>query len=252
MTAHADQMEARQAGLHGQVPPERHHPCHVGNVEWLVDRQQRLAVHPHIARVAKRGQQILEVAPMVVEARVGLFNQHLAGIAVPDAAPGLVGPAQAEREVRLARGEHFVERPLDDALPGKPVVVIAERFNAILPGKVGLGRTRLRAPKVVKSQIGGNVRLVVSRIERRGLGGVGPLREALAPPSSNAGSATLNASAPSGLNCLRPPTANRTAPARATVTACRPFPWVNGRCRTGRCWTWGTRRPYRSTPGDSK
>src|SRR4029079_11271076 len=101
---------------------------------------------------------------------------------VPDSCPRLVGPAQTEGKVRLARGKHFVEWPLDDALASEPVVVIAERLDAVLPCELGLGDAGLRQTQVVEAEVRRDVRLVMAREHRLRPGGVGPLGKSLSPP----------------------------------------------------------------------
>ena len=61
------------------------------------------------------------------------------------AGPGLVGPAEAEREVGRARLEHLVERALEQAPALEPVVVVAEAVDAVVPARAPPGPRGSRA-----------------------------------------------------------------------------------------------------------
>ncbi len=145
-----------------------------------VDGEDLLAVDGHVPRVGEElghvVDELLGRYPVVV-----LGEQHILGVAVPPAGPVLVGPHDAEREVEVAADERL-DRPVEQALPGEPVVVVHEALDA------GRGRhLRLRPPhvvraEVVEAQVGGQPRLVVAVEHRLRRGHVGPLREPLAPP----------------------------------------------------------------------
>ena len=94
----------------------------------------------------------------------------------------MVGPAQAERKVRLAGLQDLVDRTLKDAAATEPVVVIAKALDAVLACQIGLRLPRLGQAQIVEAQVRRHVGLVVIWKKRQGLGRVGPLGEALAPP----------------------------------------------------------------------
>jgi hypothetical protein len=51
----------------------------------------------------KGREERFKVPAVVIDAGIRLLDQHPIGRAVPDAGPARVGPADAEREVRLPR-----------------------------------------------------------------------------------------------------------------------------------------------------
>src|SRR3982751_4774938 len=61
-------------------------------------------------------------------------------------------------------------------------MVKAEAENPILPRQLRLARQHVRAGRVIKSEIGGQPRLIVSGKARNRLGYIGPFGEAGAPP----------------------------------------------------------------------
>ena len=148
----------------------------------VVDHEHRLSVDIHVTPVEERGQQGLEMAAMVFHPRIGLLDQHAVRCAMPDAAPGLIRPAQAERKIRLAGGQHLVERTLEEALAGKPVVVVAECLDADFSGHVRLGVPRLRKAQVVETEVRRDVRLVMALEKRCRFRGIRPFGETLPPP----------------------------------------------------------------------
>ena len=85
---------------------------------------------PMLLAIGEDRQQVLDMGPRI-GLGVVLFDQHLARPAVPGAGPVLVGPAEHERKVGLARGQHRVQRTIEQTAAGKPVVVVAE---AVDPG----------------------------------------------------------------------------------------------------------------------
>ena len=98
----------------------------------------------------------------VVLLTVGLLEQNVSLPSVPITTPGFVGPAQTERKGRLAALAYLVERTLQQPPSVKPIVVIAERRDAMLEGKRGLGRSNLRQPQIVEAEVRRKVRLVMA------------------------------------------------------------------------------------------
>ena len=103
---------------------------------------------------------------IVVRPGIGLLDEDAVRGAVPDAAPCLVRPAEAEREVGLAAGKDLRKWPVEELPPGEPVVPVAERCDAVLPGEICLGASDLGHPQVVEAEVGGQVRLVVAAEHR--------------------------------------------------------------------------------------
>ena len=179
----AQEVDARQSCITRHLLPQRDGGGGVGQVAGLVDLEHRLAVHAQVAGVLEGAQHALEMRLVVGTPGVKLLDQHLVRQAVPHARPRLVGPAQHEGKVGLARLQHLFERALEQAPPvAEPVVVVAERVDAMGPGQLGLGGAGLWHAQVVETQVGRQVGLPVSAVQGHGLGHVRPFREALAPP----------------------------------------------------------------------
>src|SRR4051812_22899851 len=100
---------------------------------------------------------------MVVSSRVRLLDQGPLFRPVPMAAPSVVRPGKAEGEIWFARCDDLIKWPLKQTSPGKPIVPVAERFDAGGASELGLGSPDLRDPQVVEAQVGGEVRLIVAR-----------------------------------------------------------------------------------------
>ncbi len=181
-TADTHEVDAWQTGPGGHLAPARNRRFRVGDLERAVHDEDGLAIDLHVAPVVECRQQGIEMALVVFGAGIGLLDQYPVLGAVPDAAPGFVGPAQAEREIRFARREHFGERPFEHAFAvAEPVVVIAEALDAVLPRKVSLRLAGFRHAQIVESQIGRHVGLVMPREPAPCLGSIGPFGETLAP-----------------------------------------------------------------------
>ena len=129
----------------GALPPEIERPDRVGHPLDPVDEQQRATVDSDVTRVLERANQVVDVATIVFGV-VRLLDEHLLRTRVPGAGPVLVRPRQAEGEVRLATGEHLLERALEHAASLEPVVVVAEAFDPVATSELGLQRRALRAP----------------------------------------------------------------------------------------------------------
>jgi hypothetical protein len=61
-------------------------------------------------------------------------------------------------------------------------MIIAEAGNTILPGQVRLRFARFRNTKIVKTEISGQVRLVVPAKKRTRFGDIRPLGKSFSPP----------------------------------------------------------------------
>ena len=83
----------------------------------------------------------------VVLCAVGLRLEQIVVPAVPATRPRVVGPAEREREVGLARGQHLVERPVQQPLPVEPVVVVAEAVDAGVARPARPARCRVSASR---------------------------------------------------------------------------------------------------------
>src|SRR3546814_15618971 len=111
-----------------------------------------------------------------------LRHQHVVILTIPAPCPVFVGPAQAERKRRPAALQHRLDRPLQQTLAGKPVVVIAEPTDAITPRQRGLLLHHLRRAQVLVTQIGRHPLLLLAAVIAARLRDLGPLLYALPPP----------------------------------------------------------------------
>ncbi len=118
----------------------------------------------------------------VVRGAVLLSDQDLAVAPVPAPGPVLVGPAQAERQVDVVVGQPLPQRILHQGAAAEPVVVEAERANAVLRGQARLVAHHLRVAQVVEAQVRRQPRLRMAFELRQRPGDVAPLGEPFAPP----------------------------------------------------------------------
>jgi len=118
----------------------------------------------------------------IVFVAVMLFQQDISLTTVPHARPVLVGPAQAKGQIRLTGGKHLIERTFQNALAVEPVVVVAKSIDTMFPCQFGLGLTRFLQAQVVKTQISGQVWLVMPRKQWFGLCYIAPFGETSPPP----------------------------------------------------------------------
>ena len=112
----------------------------------------------------------------------GLLHQSYGGTANPGLLPGLIRPADAERKIRFAGGQDFIEWPFQYSSAGKPIMVVAESVDSELLRELCLGFARFRQAQIVEPKIGRQMRLVVAPKARPRLDHVCPFREALTPP----------------------------------------------------------------------
>src|SRR6266478_5696649 len=146
-----------------------------------INDKQWLVIHSDITRIR---EGIGEPADMrkIILLRVRLLHQHLRIAAIPNARPILVRPAKAKREVRVTRSQHFVERTSKKPFACKPVVIVAKAGDSILPRQFGLRFARFRNTKIIKTEIGGQMRLIMPAKQRTCFRDVRPLSKSFAPP----------------------------------------------------------------------
>jgi hypothetical protein len=102
---------------------------------------------------------------------------------MPGAIPRLIRPSEAKGKIRFAAVQDLIKNPLQNlAAITKPVVPVAESFNAVGAGQIGLGLPDFGHPQIVKPQISGQVGLLVAGKKRLCLGDVGPFGKSIAPP----------------------------------------------------------------------
>ena len=175
------QIQVANAELSGFLAPALGGLQWIGHVGWPVHQKHRLAIHAYISRVAKNMRKPANMVQIVFRA-VCLRHQHLFLAAVPNSCPIVIGPTEAKWKIWRAKLENFVDREFQQPGPAEPVVVIAEAVDAILGRKGSLSSSRLGQPKIIETEIGGQMRLVVSTKTRTRLDDVRPLGKTLPPP----------------------------------------------------------------------
>ena len=84
--------------------------------------------------------------------------------------------------MRLAGFPNFIHRAFEYLTPMKPIVVITKAINSVASGELGLGCARFGQAQVIKTQIGRQVGLIMTREARCCSHDIGPFREAAPPP----------------------------------------------------------------------
>ncbi len=114
--------------------------------------------------------------------RVTLAHQHFVVAPVPAPRPVLVGPADAERKIGFAAREHFGEGSLEQLPAAEPVIVVAERVDAVRTREHRLRLAYAGIREIVIAELTGHVGLPVSVEIRTRLADVGPFGEPFSPP----------------------------------------------------------------------
>lgn len=96
-----NQVQSGKAILVRFVAPRLKGLGQVGDGYRAIDQKHGLAGNTEIALVRERTRQVFKMCQMIAFARIDLLDQQVIGLAMPDAAPAFVGPAQTEREIRL-------------------------------------------------------------------------------------------------------------------------------------------------------
>ena len=117
-------------------------------------------------------------------ARIRLFKQHAKAElwVAPPLFPTVVGPRKGEWEVRLTGSEDLVEGPLQKPSSSKPIVPVDEPSDAVFSRQLSLGSADFGDPKVVETEVAGQMGLDVALEERPRCRNAGPLGEAGFPP----------------------------------------------------------------------
>jgi len=175
------EVDLAQPGLAAMIAPDLRGSRRIRQVLHPVHDENRLAVHADVTRIGKGRGEFLDECQIVLRA-ILLRNQYLVISRIPAAGPVFIGPAETEGHVASRIGEHVVNWLVEEALARKPVVVITKAVDAVGFRKLDLFVTNLAQPKVVKTQFGRQVGLVVPVKKRLRLGDIRPLGEAFAPP----------------------------------------------------------------------
>ena len=155
------EVDALQPVPGGELLPLGDEAFRLGQLARPEDREDGPAIDPQVAAIGERGEQRVKVPLVIVRAGVGLLHQHPLFRPVPMAAPGVVGPGEAEGEVRLLGGDHLLEGALQEAFPGEPVMPVAEGLDAGAAGQLRLRGAGFRDAQVIEAEIGRLVRLVM-------------------------------------------------------------------------------------------
>ncbi|MNV36483.1 hypothetical protein D3C71_1279620 [compost metagenome] len=153
----------------------------IGQQMGTVDQQHRQAIDLQRAPVAQIWRDVGDEGQIVFGA-VLLADQDVIVAPVPAPRPVLVGPAQAERQVDAVVVQPLAQRVFHQRAAAEPVVVEAERADAILRSQTRLVTHHLRIAQVVEAEVGRQAWLHVAFELRQGTGDIAPFCKALAPP----------------------------------------------------------------------
>ena len=133
----------------------------------LAHDEDRSARHPQVARIRERRGQKVGMRE-IVGARPD--SGRVGGVGGAGKRLALVGPAEAERKVRLAGGEYLGERARVPPSPRVPVMKVAEGIDAVGARQVDLRQPHLRHAQVAVTQVRRGSGLLVPGKERPSLG----------------------------------------------------------------------------------
>src|SRR5262249_26451392 len=153
------------------VTPDLRCPDDVREQADSVDEEHRFAVNANVIRMPEIAHDV-EDHGAIIFVRVLLPDKDLILETIPTARPVLISPDQTEGQVGFVRFQVSLERQIEKALPGKPVIKITEAVKAVAPGKFGLMLGHLVDAKIIKAQVGRKVRLVMADVIRLRLGNV--------------------------------------------------------------------------------
>ena len=178
---HIGQMHARKSGLRESRPAGAGEGFRIGQFQRAIDKKKRQAVDRDRPRIAcclhrigdHRGQRGVIIK---------LLDQQLARAAIPMPRPVLIGPAEAELNVDLRMRPQHLQRAIQQPPRAEIIVIDHPAIHAITRRQTGLRGQRLRQAEIVKTQIAGQMRLIMPLIARHRPRHIGPFREALAPP----------------------------------------------------------------------
>ena len=176
--------EVEPAEVLGPLLPGLDEARRVGQLTWGEDEEDRPTVDADVAGILERPTHVAKVRLVVGLARVGLLEQHLAVArwVAPAPLPAVVGPGEAEREIRLAADQHVVEGSLEQAPSPEPVVPVDEAGQSGSGSHLGLGGPGLWDAQVIEPEVSGEVGLVVATEEGSSARRARPLGEPRAPP----------------------------------------------------------------------
>src|SRR6185436_19940042 len=141
-----------------------------------------LAVDANVIGVLQQRQHILDER-LIRFGRVLEGHQHFAGHSIPVPPPLLVYPADTEEKRSASSLDEIVQRPVEKAASVEPVVVVAERVDAVSSRQLELLIRRIGKAQIVVAERAWLPRLQVAGPERPGCRYVAPVGEAFAPPA---------------------------------------------------------------------
>lgn len=177
-----DSQEERltNALVRAHLPPAVGRSPRLGKLVRSIHREHRTVVEAQVPLVGEDAGEPTAVR-IVIGVRVPLLDQRLAAAAIPCPGPRLVRPAEEKRQRRLTPCKNLVEWLLEHSPTVEPVVVVAERLDAVGRRHVGLGLPGLGHSQVVEAEIGGDQWLPVATKEWLGAPHVLPLGESRSP-----------------------------------------------------------------------
>ena len=177
-----DEINIADALAKALVTPDLRRTNDVREEADSVNEQHRLAVDANVIRMPEIAHDV-EDDRAIIFVRVLLSDKDLILETIPSARPVLVSPDQTEGHVWFVRFQVSLEREIQKPLPGEPVIKIAEAMQPIAFGKLGLLLGHVVDAKIIKPQVGRQVRLVMADVIRVRLGNITPIGEYLSPPA---------------------------------------------------------------------
>jgi hypothetical protein len=154
----------------------------VRNFGWAEDYDEGTTVNANVAVIREERQQFEEMPAKVGDAWVSLLDERPIGISIPHTSPALVSPTDTERKIGAAALKHLSQWALKQPSPGEPVVPVDEALNTCPSCQVGLGFPSFGNTEIIETEIGWQVRLVVSAKKGSCACGVRPFSESASPP----------------------------------------------------------------------
>src|SRR6185369_15304235 len=122
----------------------------IGKTLWLIHDQKRSAAEADITRVVEERNNASDEVDVVIR-QMFLRDENLAIGTIPTPRPVLIRPAQAKRHIAFRILQHVVQRLMQDALSGEPIVVIAKRVDAVLLRQCNLLMTHFAQTQIIKT-----------------------------------------------------------------------------------------------------
>src|SRR5712692_2698981 len=110
----SDEVDADQSILCRQVLPKLNVLARARQFVRPKDHKNRLVSDADVTWIMKGIKEGIKMPLVVGGSGIGLLHQNTVGGAMPNARPGLVGPAQAKGKIGFLEAEDLIKRTLDE------------------------------------------------------------------------------------------------------------------------------------------